>query len=139
MVNPEFNSILAAALEEQKRWTSGKDDCISRKAVNNFIDAYHDKAEKEYSFCDEVVTDICGDVGQFVDDLPAADVVAVVRCRECIHRPKRLEGYEDGDGFGLEFPDERCPCHCEDGWYSWMPPDDWFCANGERKDRGDGT
>lgn len=70
------------------------------------------------------------------EDCPLRPAPEVVRCQECIHRPKRLEEYEDGDGFGLEFPDERCPCHCEDGWYSWMPPDDWFCANGERKKEG---
>ena len=22
----------------------------------------------------------------------------------------------------------------KEGWYSWYPEDDWFCANGERKD-----
>lgn len=56
----------------------------------------------------------------------------LVVCKECKHRPKRL--YEDDrDGFNLEFPDERCPCQCSDGWYNWMPDDDWFCGNGEVK------
>lgn len=60
------------------------------------------------------------------------DAVPVVRCKDCIHRPTGEE-MED-----LEFPDNRCPCRCEDYWYSWKPSDDWFCKNGEQKD-GDGN
>ena len=55
----------------------------------------------------------------------------IVRCRDCAHRPVDPNGV--GHGFTLQFPDERCPCRCDDGWYSWRPPDDWFCANGELK------
>lgn len=64
-----------------------------------------------------------------------ADAVEVVRCKYCIHKPRLsgdLETYVDG--FDIIFPDDICPCHCEDGYYSWMPKDDWFCANGERKE-----
>ena len=56
----------------------------------------------------------------------------LIRCKECKHRPKEpnWETYESG--FDLEFPDgSRCPCEVSDGWYSWYPEDDWFCANGE--------
>ena len=56
----------------------------------------------------------------------------VTRCKDCKHRPRRID--ESGYRFNLEFPDYRCPCRCEDDWYSWMPDDDWFCGNGERKD-----
>ena len=56
----------------------------------------------------------------------------VVRCKDCKHRPIKPNDYENG--FDLEFPDGKCPCQCDDGWYSWYPPDDWFCAEGERKD-----
>ena len=53
----------------------------------------------------------------------------VVRCKDCKHRP-------DGTGANhdLEFPDDRCPCQCEDYWYSWKPDDNWFCGNGERRE-----
>lgn len=52
----------------------------------------------------------------------------VTRCKDCKHRPK-LD--EDGE---LDFPPTyRCPCYCDDCYYSWMPKDDWFCGNGERK------
>ena len=52
----------------------------------------------------------------------------VVRCKDCKHRPT---GTNRDD---LEFPDEKCPCQCEDFWYSWKPSDNWYCGNGERKD-----
>lgn len=55
----------------------------------------------------------------------------VVRCKDCKHRPIKPNDYENG--FDLEFPDGKCPCQCDDGWYSWYPPDDWFCANGKHK------
>lgn len=53
----------------------------------------------------------------------------IVRCKDCKHRP-------DGTGVNhdLEFPDDRCPCKCEDYWYSWKPDDNWFCGNGERRE-----
>lgn len=59
------------------------------------------------------------------------NIVTVVRCKDCKHRQIKPNDYENG--FDLEFPDGKCPCQCDDGWYSWYPPDDWFCADGERK------
>ena len=66
---------------------------------------------------------------------PAVDAAPVVRCRDCKHRPtdNRVRD-DDPTGLAIEFPDSRCPCQCEDGWYNWYPNDDWFCANGERRD-----
>ena len=61
------------------------------------------------------------------------DAVPVVRCRDCKHRPIDTGGHNYGQD--LLFPDDyECPCRCEDQWYSWMPRDDWFCANGERRE-----
>ena len=57
--------------------------------------------------------------------------VRIVRCKDCKHRPVKPEDYIDG--FDLDFPDDICPCRCEDGYYSWYPPDDWFCPKGEEK------
>lgn len=70
--------------------------------------------------------------------IPAADVVEVVRCRECCYAPS---GTDKGKelGLGLEWPEwmaNKCPLMCEDGWYSHKPEPDWFCANGKRKDGG---
>lgn len=59
----------------------------------------------------------------------------LVRCKDCKHRPKEpnWETYENG--FDIEFPEgSKCPCQCSgDGYYSWYPEDDWFCADGEAK------
>lgn len=52
---------------------------------------------------------------------------AVVRCKDCKHRPTQKKC----------FPDMVCPCQCSDSYYSWVPPDDWYCADGERNG-GDG-
>ena len=57
----------------------------------------------------------------------------LIRCRDCKHKPTIDGVYEDG--FDIVFPDMRCPCQCDDGWYNWMPDDDWYCANAERKRR----
>ena len=75
-------------------------------------------------------------LNQFIDWIDQAepvDAVQVVRCKDCIHRPT---GTNRDD---LEFPDYKCPCQCDDFWYSWKPSDDWFCGNGERKVNGNET
>ena len=58
----------------------------------------------------------------------------LVMCKDCKHRPRRIDVGDEHEGYNLEFPDEICPCYCEDHWYNWMPRDDWFCGNGERKE-----
>ena len=64
----------------------------------------------------------------YIDHAPTVDTVLVVRCKDCKHRPT---GSNRDD---LEFPDDKCPCQCEDFWYNWKPTDEWYCGNGERKD-----
>ncbi len=62
------------------------------------------------------------------------EMVEVVRCKDCKHRPTGTGVNND-----IEFPDARCPCQCyEDYWYSWMPSDDWYCGNGEKMEVQDG-
>lgn len=59
----------------------------------------------------------------------------LVLCQDCKHRPT-LKYCNKIEGFNLRFPDNRCPCQCEDDpFYSWMPSDDWHCGNGELKDK----
>ena len=63
------------------------------------------------------------------------DQPQIIRCKDCKHRPE-LKLYSDrhGNYTAVEFPDgSKCPCQCEDFFYSWYPKDDWFCANGERR------
>ena len=60
-----------------------------------------------------------------IDSVPAADVVEVVRCRECVHccgvsgEPPFEEAYE---------------AYC--GEHDWCVSETYFCADGERKDGG---
>lgn len=62
------------------------------------------------------------------------EYVSVIRCKYCKHRPKDYrDEYYVKMGFAIEFPDDKCPCQCKDGWYNWYPDDNWFCANGERR------
>ena len=68
-----------------------------------------------------------------ISKLPAADVVPVVRCRECKHW-----GDEDGklqSSDGVLFA--RCKIHnyLLDGRHTgWCPTDNDFCSYGERKE-----
>ena len=80
--------------------------------------------------------------GLVIEDASDADVVEVVRCKDCVHRPVlvnlgenaghsvRCPRYLDG------FSDYTCPYLCSDPWYNEMPEDDWFCHLGEREDNG---
>ena len=72
---------------------------------------------------------------------PTSDVVEVVRCKDCVHRPEAHDGVTSG--VGVEPPrddegwhDDTCPYLCGDPWYNEMPDDNWFCHLGERKGNG---
>ena len=57
----------------------------------------------------------------------------LVKCKECKHRPEQpipcvFQEYPNMTRFDLQFPDGVCPS-CE------YPPDDFFCAYGEREDK----
>ena len=60
----------------------------------------------------------------------------IVRCKDCKHRPKEPNFKTYESGFDIEFPEgSKCPCQCSsDEYYSWYPEDDWFCADGERRE-----
>ena len=121
-----------AVTAEQEWMVKRMDDLISRKDA---IDALGE----EPLVCDEWKDEynkgmrtLWAVAKRDIESLPSIDAVQVVRCKDCKHRPKRLEEV-GGEGFNLEFPDYKCPCQCDDGWYNWMPDDNWFCGNGERK------
>ena len=64
--------------------------------------------------------------------LPATEIV---RCKDCIHKPRYRDPDDliKNDGFDIIFPDSICPCQCDDGWYNWMPKDNFYCACAERR------
>lgn len=68
-----------------------------------------------------LIPDQINDAAEALNLVPAADVVEVVRCRECKHRDPE---------------DQKCDCG---HGIVWQLPrgDDWFCADGERKDGAD--
>lgn len=62
--------------------------------------------------------DIITDTAKFIRDFPTADVVEVVRCKDCIH-------YENGFCYNPNtYDDEKTRGNT-------IP--NWFCADGERK------
>lgn len=67
--------------------------------------------------------------GEYVRDL--------VRCKDCKHRPIKEDADGENYGFNIIKPNEleRCPCLVEDGWYSWMPDDNFYCGYGERESK----
>lgn len=77
---------------------------------------------------------------EFINQQPTIEAelarhICIVRCKECKHRPVKRDINGEDYGFNLISPnggDERCPCLVDDGWYSWMPEDDFYCGYGER-------
>lgn len=68
--------------------------------------------------------------------LSELEYVRVVRCKDCIHKPYVVDVFHAsyGDIPVLE-SNGKCPCiNADDYFYSHMPDDDWFCANGERRE-----
>ena len=103
-----------------------KDDAISRVDV---IKTVHDEMYDEHTDKTSALRRVMNAIG----DMPAVDALVITRCKDCKHRPRRIEK-NGGNWFDLEFPDNRCPCQGDDGRYNWMPDDNWFCGNGARMD-----
>lgn len=73
-------------------------------------------------------------IRQNILDMPTVDIVP---CKECKHRPVKEDPNGEDYGFNLVGPNEEddvCPCLVGDGWYSWMPEDNFHCGRGERID-----
>ena len=54
-----------------------------------------------------------------IKSIPAADVVPVVRCRDCKHRDPE---------------DKKCDCGGLEHAHMFPVADDWFCADGEKRE-----
>ena len=74
------------------------------------------------------------DVNDLAAAIELAPTISLVYCKDCKHRPTDNRTKEHSSNFNIEFPDFKCPCQCDDGYYSWYPEDNWFCGNGELKD-----
>jgi len=95
-----------------------------REKIINQIDVDIQRAERTGEMLVHIGRKTAKDALSMLKEQPQ-----IVRCRDCKHRPKET------NEFDLEFPEgSKCPCQCsDDEYYSWYPEDDWFCADGERK------
>ena len=90
---------------------------IEREAALNLIDRYWQQAYNAH-FLDAAVR--LGSVYREMEEIPAADVVEVVRCGECKHW-KRIRN-------------DCILASCE--LYELVRSEDFFCADGERRNDG---
>ena len=105
--------------------------------MNRYIDA--DKLKEAWYTKHNITEEDCGacfvgysEVPRLIDNAPTADVVEVVRCKDCKHRP--IDTQEEGNGFDYEFPEEYgCPGYCDDGYYAQRFDDNFFCAWAEKR------
>ena len=74
------------------------------------------KAEFTGNFRDEYPTAL---IHALIDSVPAADVVPIVRCKDCRHRDPEDHRCDSG-----EFERQGCP---------FKVADTYFCAYGERR------
>lgn len=85
--------------------------------ITQNLEGWQDQLAETYGQNDEYV--LClGEVLMKLDDTPTADVVEVVRCKDC--------------KYGVDW-DGRLGCEWH-GFYQTEP--NWFCADGERRDDG---
>lgn len=53
-----------------------------------------------------------------------------IKCKDCKHRGVGSSDFPAD----IQWPDSKCPCQVSDAYYSWIPDDDWYCANAEPND-----
>ena len=109
-------------------------DYIIKDITQNLCDAVMvelEKGEKIVKLSDVRVSELSPNMVEYRKYIRFTDLV---RCKDCKHRPIDLGGKNYGQDLVFPDGDYKCPCRCEDPWYSWMPKDDWFCANGERSE-----
>ena len=93
------------------------------------VDALKQQVESPYTEY-PIMIQIRKTLKDFIDEAPSIDIVF---CKECKHRPVKEDADGADFGFNIIAPEgsNRCPCLVDDGWYSWMPKDNFFCGYGE--------
>ena len=93
------------------------------------VDALKQQVESPYTEY-PIMIQIRKALKDFIDEAPSIDIVF---CKECKHRPVKEDADGADFGFNIIAPEgsNRCPCLVDDGWYSWMPKDNFFCGYGE--------
>ena len=120
-------------------------DTMEKIMADHPIDGYEDECQlvnamKSLPSADPEPSQLAKDIARILENDQDMRVILknaetkIVRCRDCKHKPSG-----DGMNHHITFPDGRCPCQCDDYWYSWIPDDDWFCGNAERREDGQTT
>ena len=97
---------------------------------------YNPNMEKPKT-CDDCIVPLskCDFLQRRADE---CSLIEIVTCGECKHKPIKYDPEGDDFGFNLVSPngyDNLCPClNTDDGFYSYMPEDNFFCAFGERRE-----
>lgn len=68
-----------------------------------------------------------------INDIPSADVVEVVRCKDCVHGTDRTEDFQEEDERWDVVNPIDCMMYSSDGIPDFFPKDN-YCGFGERKD-----
>lgn len=71
---------------------------------------------------------ICDDCGP--NAVPIMRREEIVRCKDCIHRPY----YDDYGIVHRPLKDNTCFAFSEDPDYRFVPKDNFFCGDGERRE-----
>lgn len=73
----------------------------------------------------------------FPEGTKPEDVEKVVKCVECKYKPYIVtDEYDYEEEVFPEYKEgNRCPCQCDDSFYNYIPPNDWYCKNGKRKEK----
>ena len=114
-------------------------DLIDRQAVQEMVDRigdihpYRQIGNREsYSQYNEAWTDAINRVDAELNSLPSTDAVEVVRCKDCKHRWVN-EHYGEKGYMKIK---AMCSLDTDDPFELGRNAydDNWFCADGERKD-----
>lgn len=84
--------------------------------MSRLVDADELKLELKWL---EIDKPVYHDVMSTIDKMATVDAVEVVRCKDCVHRFK--------DGENIVF-------NCCELNHNKVQADDWFCADGERRE-----
>ena len=91
---------------------------IDADALYQKIDAWREKLVLTYGEVDDYVEGV-RDVLDIIEDAPTADVVKIVRCKDCKH-----------------FSAKQCRCYV-DSFFGFEVNPQYFCASAVRKEKTD--
>ena len=105
-----------------------RDDVISRRAAISLpVKPKEDRYFQTQSL-DDAYEYGWRDLQGCIEKMPPAQP-EIIRCKDCKHRPTIKDGF-------IVMTEETMKCPCDGGDYihSWIPEDNFFCANGERRE-----